>query len=254
MKGIVLITGAANGIGAAIVRKYLKNTDQYIIAIDINGKDLLKTRENISPENQIRFIPLVIDLTKEKEIKQKVMQEIKKRGAIEHVVISHAVGYNNEINEDNKWDHILNVNLHSTQRLLSAIEGDISKNGRVVILSSILGRVGKANNTAYVSSKHALLGLVKALALDWAKRKITVNSVLPCWVDTPMMRKELEPQAAMMGVPLSQMLRKIKKSIPLRQLVSPDDVADTVMYLTSPQAKMITAQSIVIDGGFGCGV
>lgn len=251
MNKVILITGAASGIGAATVGRYLTETDFDVVALDVNLAGLSDLAEAFEHTDKLHC--LAMDLTDEAQIKQALPSLITKLGALHHIVISHAVGIENQITDNDKWDTILGVNLMATQRLLAMLEPQLQEGGRVVVMSSVLGRAGKAANTGYVTSKHALLGLVKALAMDWASRKITVNAVLPCWVDTPMLRNELQPQADLMGLPVKQLVRQIKKRIPLRELISANDVADTVMFLTSPQARMVTAQGIVIDGGFTCG-
>jgi NAD(P)-dependent dehydrogenase (short-subunit alcohol dehydrogenase family) len=253
-KKVALITGAAGGIGAATMGKYINDTDFTVLALDINQEALENTASNYSEEQRSRIHTVVIDLTDSRAVSAVLVPLLDRTGTLHHVVISHAISHDNDITDNDKWDRILDVNLHSSQRLLSLLAHYICDGGRVIVVSSILGRVGKATNTAYVSSKHALLGLVKALAMDWASREITVNAVLPSWVDTPMLRRELEPQAAFLGLTIKQMLRRIKKRIPLRQLISSENVADTIMFLSSPAANMITAQSIVIDGGSGCGI
>lgn len=251
---VVIVTGAAGGIGRATVEKYLVSTEFSVVAIDRNRAAMEELESSICPEQRHRLHSLALDLCDEAAVQSALLGQISRLGSVEHLVVSHAVAIENEIHESDKWDLILNVNLRATQRLLALLDQHLSDGGRVVLLSSVLGRAGKKVNTGYVSSKHALLGLVKALALDWAPRKITVNAVLPCWVDTPMLRTELKPQAALVGVSVDRMIRQIRKRIPLRSLVKAEDVANTIMFLTSPAAALITAQSIVIDGGYGCGV
>jgi NAD(P)-dependent dehydrogenase (short-subunit alcohol dehydrogenase family) len=90
--------------------------------------------------------------------------------------------------------------------------------------------------------------------LDVAPRKITVNAVLPAWVDTPMLRKEIALNAEKIGVDPEQMLRNAKKKIPLKRLTKSEDVANLIAFLASSEASSITAQSFTIDGGFTCGV
>lgn len=253
MKKLVLITGAASGIGRATAEKYLQCSQFNIIAVDSNDEGIADFCRAVDASLRHRLHPVVVDLTDYDAVSQAIAPLIAEYGGVDHVVISHAVSSENHIDENAKWDFILEVNLRSVQRLLSLLHEDIKDGGRVVVLSSILGRAGKIMNSGYVASKHALLGLVKALALDWARRKITVNAVLPCWVDTPMLRQELKQQAAMLGIPVENMLKKIRKQIPLRALITADDVAEVIYFLSSPAANMITAQSLVVDGGYGCG-
>jgi 3-hydroxybutyrate dehydrogenase/3-oxoacyl-[acyl-carrier protein] reductase len=250
----VLITGAANGIGKASVEHYLTTTDFTVIGIDLNEQALTTLKESLLEELRNRLVTISLDLTNEEDCSRCYEQIKSQYQSIDHIVICHGVGYDNDITDNTKWDRILATNLHSTQRLLSFFIDSVTDGGRIVIISSILGRVGQVNNTGYVASKHALLGLTKALALDVARQKITVNAVLPAWVETPMLLEELNKQALQLGVPTQKLIRKAKKQIPLRQLVSPEDVAATIAFLVSPAASMITAQSIIVDGGFTCGV
>ncbi|WP_331351340.1 SDR family oxidoreductase, partial [Cellvibrio sp. UBA7671] len=87
-----------------------------------------------------------------------------------------------------------------------------------------------------------------------APRKITVNAVLPAWVDTTMLRNEIALNAEKIGVDPEQMLRNAKKKIPLKRLTKSEDVANLILFLASNEASSITAQSFTIDGGFTCGV
>ncbi|MDC9620419.1 SDR family oxidoreductase [Xenorhabdus sp. XENO-7] len=242
-----IVTGAASGIGYVVCQK-LVVAGYYVIAIDIEHDGLNQLVEQ-SPE-YIKAIQ--IDLTDENAIINEVFPLIKS-GNLQGIVISHGKDNSNDIGQSDIWDSILATNLYSTQRLLSHVVPEILLGGRVVIISSILGKAGKKHNSAYSASKHALLGLTKSLALDLAERQITVNAVLPSWVDTPMLVKGLEPQAKLLGCSTSALLKRIEKRIPLRRLVSPQDVANTVMFFISHDASMITAQGLVIDGGDSCG-
>ncbi|CDH19382.1 SDR family NAD(P)-dependent oxidoreductase [Xenorhabdus bovienii] len=238
-----IVTGAASGIGFAICQKLI-SFKYYVIAIDIN-RDGLDTLAEQSPEY---IQPLQIDLVDEKAVINELMPLVKER-ELQGIIVSHGKAEDNDIDQNEIWDAVLATNLYATQRLLSHVVPDILSGGRIVIISSILGRIGTKRNTAYCASKHALLGLTKSLALDLAERQITVNAVLPAWVNTPMFVKGLEPQAQLLGCSTSALLKRTAKRIPLRRLVSPQDVANTVMFFISPDADMITAQGLTIDGG-----
>jgi len=250
----ILVTGAANGIGAEIVRKFISQGAENIIIIDRNAEGLESIYTEGSQISQIFVV--VVDLCDEHLLQEKLAPILDEIGVIDTVVISHGIADENLINDNLIWDKVIAVNLTATQRLLSQLEPYISSSGSgsITVISSILGLVGKISNTAYCSSKHALLGLVKGLALDLARRKIRVNSILPSWVDTPMLRREIKKQSNLTGITEKEMFRRIKKRIPLRSLVSTEDVADSVLFFASDKAKMITAQSLVIDGGDGCGL
>ncbi|MEX0446963.1 SDR family NAD(P)-dependent oxidoreductase [Xenorhabdus sp. SGI246] len=243
-----IVTGAASGIGFAVCQQ-LVVAGYYVIAIDIN-LDGLNELVSKSPEY---IHPLQIDLVEEEALTRELVPLVKGR-EIKGIVVSHGKADNNYIDQNDIWDSVLVTNLHSTQRLLSQVVPDIVSGGRIVIISSILGKVGATRNTAYCASKHALLGLTKSLALDLAERQITVNAVLPAWVNTPMLVKGLEPQAQLLGCSTSVLLKRAAKKIPLRRLITPQDVANTVMFFISPNAAMITAQGITIDGGEGGGM
>ncbi len=247
MKNYV-VSGAANGIGKAIVLSLVSQGHQ-VFALDIDEQNLNLLK--VQAPKQIHTFSF--DITDCRAIERALLPVIKEM-MLFGVILSHGIDNEHTISENNIWDRIIAINLTSTQRLLSLLCPAISNKGRVVIISSILGKVGRKNNSAYCASKHALLGITKSLALELAPQGITVNAVLPSWVDTKMLREGLAQQARMVGNTVPLLLKRIGKRIPLGRLVSTEDVAGSVNFLLSPAASMITAQSLVIDGGDGCGV
>ncbi|QCT19985.1 SDR family oxidoreductase [Jejubacter calystegiae] len=247
MKNYV-VSGAANGIGKAIVLSLVREGHQ-VFALDIDEQNLNLLK--LEAPKQIHTY--TIDVTDFRAIERALLPVVKEQ-TLFGVILSHGIDNEHTISENSIWDRIIATNLTSTQRLLSLLCPAISNGGRVVMISSILGKVGRKNNSAYCASKHALLGITKALALELAPQRITVNAVLPSWVDTKMLREGLAQQARMMGNTVPLLLKRIGKRIPLGRLISAEDVAGSVNFLLSPAAVMITAQSLVIDGGDGCGV
>ncbi len=254
LKKIALVTGAASGIGAAVVRQFIGSEQFRVIAVDRNRSGLEALQAELGPAGNDDLTNYTIDLADFSSLNTVLRPAIEALPHVDVVIAGHGIADENQIAQHEIWDKVMAVNLTSTQRLMAVVDSRLRDNGRVVVISSVLGRAGKSANTAYCASKHALLGLAKGLALDWAPRGITVNAILPCWVDTPMLRAESKPQADALGISIDQMMRRLKKRIPLRKLVADTDVADCIAFLVSPQASMITAQSIVIDGGFGCGL
>ena len=250
----VIVTGAASGIGASVARQLAATGNYRILAVDRDETGLKSLRESCNEWYGSRLLTCTVDLADTEAMGQRMSPIIDSLKCIDALVACHGSAADNKIGDREVWDRLLSVNLISNQRLLTLLDQRLSNHGRVVMVSSILGKVGKKDNTAYCTAKHGLLGLVKALALDMAPRGITVNAVLPSWVDTPMLRSELQPQASILGLSIEQLLRRVKKSIPLKRLLTGDDVASCIRFLLSPEASMITAQGIVIDGGFGCGM
>jgi NAD(P)-dependent dehydrogenase (short-subunit alcohol dehydrogenase family) len=243
-----IVTGAANGIGKATCIA-LSQLGYFIVAIDVDGDGLSILNQSI-PNN---LITCNVDMTDSDSLRQALFPVLTSH-KIEGLIICHGIDRENNITESDIWAQIVNVNLLSVQSILALVCPVIMDYGRVVIISSILGKAGKKNNTAYCATKHALLGITKSLALELAERHITVNAILPSWVETNMLYQGLAPQAKKMGCTIDTLLKRIARRIPLQRLIRPEDVSNAVLFLVSKNASMITAQSIVIDGGDGCGV
>jgi 3-hydroxybutyrate dehydrogenase len=125
------------------------------------------------------------------------------------------------------------------------------RHGRIVNLASINGLVGFAGKAGYNSAKHGLVGLTKVTALEGAPHGITANALCPGYVDTPLVRNQLSDLARTRGVPLERVLEEvIYPLVPLRRLLSVDEVARYAVFLASDAAGGITGQAVVIDGGY----
>ena len=121
--------------------------------------------------------------------------------------------------------------------------------GRIVNVASIAGLRGAAYISAYVSSKHAVIGLTRSLALEYATRNITVNAVCPGYVDTDIVKSAVANIVSRTGRSESEALAALISSNPQHRLVEPREVADTVMWLVRPGSESVTGQSIVLAGG-----
>jgi len=141
------------------------------------------------------------------------------------------------------------VNLTGTWRVLRAALPFLAHGGRVVNVSSVTGRFGVAGMAAYATSKHGLIGLTRSLALELAPRKITVNAVCPGWVDTEMGRSGIARMAKGFGKSFEETFAFAGKMAPLGEVLAPDEVAGLVVYLASADARNVTGQAVVIDGG-----
>jgi 3-hydroxybutyrate dehydrogenase len=123
--------------------------------------------------------------------------------------------------------------------------------GRIINIASINGLVGFAGKAAYNSAKHGLIGLTKVAALEGAASGITVNALCPGYVDTPLVRNQLQDLADNRGIALENVLEEvIYPLVPQRRLLDPKEIADYAVFLASNQGRSITGQAVVIDGGY----
>jgi 3-hydroxybutyrate dehydrogenase len=248
----LLITGAAQGLGAAIATMAARAGAKTLVLADLSAERLADVAQAVREAGAAcRLCPL--DVADRAAVKQALGELGRTLGPLDGLVNNAGVSDENELEDEAAWDRVIGINLNGTYNVTVAALPYLADGGRVVNISSILGRAGKVRNTAYSASKHGVLGLTKSLALDLAPRKITVNAVLPAWVDTPMLRQELARQASLIGAETAHLLRNARRNIPLRRLVEAEEAAALVGFLLSDAAAAITAQGITIDAGFMCG-
>ena len=147
------------------------------------------------------------------------------------------------------WLDIIQTNLVGAYYVTRAAVPHIPSGGRVIMISSVLGKFGVPGYTAYCSAKTALIGFTRALALELAPRKITVNSLCPGWTDTEMARASMRDIAAAANISVEEFKREAMARVPLGEMVQPEEVADLVAFLCAPSGDKITAQAISICGG-----
>ena len=147
------------------------------------------------------------------------------------------------------WREVLATNLDGVFHTLAASHAAIASGGRVIAVSSGLGKQGRAGYAAYTASKHGVIGLVRALAKEWAPRSICVNAVCPGWVDTEMALADLSRSAIAQRGSSADARREAEGAIPLGRFVTPEEVAELIAWLASPGASAMTGQAMNISGG-----
>ena len=227
---VVLITGAARGIGRATAIEFAKNNAK-VIAVSRTRDDLIKLQKQF-PEN-IEIWDL--DITSD--------EFIKKMGSLERLdVCINNAGVNRpkliEDVDDTTLDLMLDLNVRATFRTSKVAVKLMKKNkeGVIINVTSQMGHVGSPTRTVYCLTKHAVEGLTKALAVE-----IRVCSIAPTFADTPMTKPMFEDE---------KFKNFVYGMIPMKNLVDVQDIVDGILYLCSPQAKMITGTSLLIDGGW----
>jgi ketoreductase len=250
---IALVTGAAQGIGRETALAFADRGVGHLVLLDVARAPLMTLAGELE-EKGVRATCCVVDIRQRKEVRAMLKRDLRELGRLDILVNNAGVSDENDAEDVDGWLRVLDINLNGPFTVTAACLEHLSEGGRIINVSSILGRAGKIRNTAYCASKHGLLGYTKALALELAPRRITVNAILPGWIDTPLLQRELGALAIQMGAEPRQVVRNARKSIPLKRLVEAREAASLIAFLASDQAAAITAQSFTIDGGYTCGM
>ena len=236
MKKNALITGATGGIGLAIVEVLSKKFNLILVAR--NEKKL----DEISSKNSSVLKCMKCDLSDVNEIKVLTDKIIKDKINVD-ILVNNA-GINNDslflrMNSD-KWEDVIKTNLTSNFHLTNQISKLMIKQrwGRIINITSVVGHTGNVGQANYSASKAGIIGMSKSIALELAKRNITVNCISPGFIESNMTDLLSENQK-----------ESILKKIPLESIGSPYDVAYCVNFLASEESRYITGETIHVNGG-----
>lgn len=236
MTKTILVTGASKGIGRAIAHKL--GQDGYTVVVHYNS-DKAGAQETLDTLGGKGWL-MGFDISDRDGCRAALEADMGVHGPYWGVVLNAGIARDTAFPamEDEDWDRVIDTNLDGFYNVLRPIVMPMvsaRKGGRIVTLSSVSGLVGNRGQVNYSAAKAGIVGATKALALELAKRAITVNCVAPGLIETGMIA----------DVPLDEAM----KMIPMRRLGQPDEVAGLVSFLCSDAAGYITRQVISINGG-----
>jgi NAD(P)-dependent dehydrogenase (short-subunit alcohol dehydrogenase family) len=248
---VALVTGGGTGIGKAIGLKMAKNRAK--VAIGSRNRSHLASAAPEFEALGLSLLPISMDVRNKSDIQRAVNEIVSKWGAI-HILVNNA-GISGlsliDDPDDTKWFNIVDTNLNGmflvTKEVLKRMPDH--DGGRVINISSVLGKFGVPGYTAYCTTKHGMIGFTRALALEVVGRGITVNTVCPGWVDTEMATQGINETARFLGITPEQFRAQAVAGVPIKRFLEADEVAELVCYLASDHAKGITGQAINICGG-----
>ena len=250
-KKVVIITGAAMGLGLAAARE-LASQGADLTLVDYNEKNLIEAKEEISKQFPgVRIIAVVADVSKEDAVKNYVDVTVKTFGRIDGLYNNAGIeGKQAGMTEYdlNVFRKVVDINLMGVYFGMRYVIPMMQKQkyGRIVNVASVGGIRGVLNQTPYVATKHAVSGMTKSAALEYGKDGITTNAIAPGAILTPMVAeafKQVNPQDPRAAE------ADYAKSNPTRRLGVPEEVAKVVAFLLSDDASYVSGQTIAIDGG-----
>jgi 3-hydroxybutyrate dehydrogenase len=242
MGRVALVTGAASGIGRAIAQR-LVHEGWDVLAVDLRA------------DGEIPGSPFAADLTTRSGNHEAIAAAIGRFGRRDAVIPNAGVQYVSPIEDfpEDRWDAIVALLLTSPFLLAKAAWPHLKASGdaRFIAIASVHGLVASPFKAAYVSSKHGLIGLVKALALEGAEHGISVTAVCPAAVRTPLVESQIPDLAKNYGMSEERALTDVLlASQAIKRLIEPDEVAATVSFLLSPAGRAFTGTPVTMDQGW----
>jgi 3-hydroxybutyrate dehydrogenase len=244
-----LVTGASRGIGEAISRRFGREGAR--VALAARNEDACRRIAGEIGAAGGEAFAVRCDVTDARSIEDAVAAVVERFGRIDVLVNNAGLGGPTPLDDpdDSRWNAILATNLTGVFRVTRAVVPHMPDGGRIVNLSSVVGRFGVAGLSAYSATKHGVIGLTRTFALELAARQITVNAMCPGWVETDMAREGYQRIAERVGSTEEKGREIAAKMAPLRRIVEPEEIAGLAAYLASDDARSLTGQAIVLDGG-----
>jgi 3-hydroxybutyrate dehydrogenase len=246
---VALVTGGGRGIGRAIAVALSRSGARLVVA----GRTAPEQAAGDLRAAGAEALAVACDVTSARSVAGAFAAARDRFGAVDILVNNAGIASSAPVLkiDDDQWSHMLDVNLTGTFRCTQAALPDMLARGfgRIINIASVAGRVGFAYTAAYCAAKHGVLGLTRAVALEVARKGITVNAICPGWVDTEMTAASVARIVQTTGRTPEDARRTLEAMNPQRRLIQPEEVAAVAVFLAGEEAHGITGQAIDVDGG-----
>lgn len=247
----ILITGAGSGLGQGLSTYFAKKNNK-IIVTDISDQTCQKTVSMIN-SNQGQADTFTLDVKSERNV-ESLLEFLEERN-VDILINNAGLQYVSKLEEfpQQKWDEIIDIMLKGTCLLTKAVLPKMKAQnfGRIINIGSIHSMVASPFKSAYIAAKHGILGFSKGIALETADTDITINTICPSYIYTPLVEGQIKNQASEHGMSENDVIQKIMlEPMPKKTFISVDEVGAAADFLISDMARNITGQTIVIDGGW----
>lgn len=246
-----LVTGASRGIGLAIAKTLAK--EGATVLLSARKREALDAAvRDIAASGGIAYA-IACDVTDAAAIAGLAAEIQREHGPLD-ILVSNA-GFAESapfVRTDRElWDRTIALNLTAAYEITQAFLPSMlaARSGRVIYIASVAGKVGAPYVTAYCAAKHGLIGLTKALALEVARKGVTVNAVCPSYVDTDMTGRSIDNIVQKTSMTPEAARAAIEQQNPQHRLIAPEEVANAVLYLASPAARGVNGQALNLCGG-----
>lgn len=242
-----LITGGGTGIGAAVARHFA-----------LAGANVLITGRRLPPLQAVAeaygCVAFCADSSILEQCRQAVARTVELWGGLDILVSNAGVIYEGSAVEQklDQWQQTLDVNITGVMNMAREAIPVMVRGGAIVNISSVAGLASGRDMASYVTSKTAVLGLTRSLALDCGPLRIRVNALCPGWVKTPMSDEEMAALAASKDITVEQAVADSTRYLPLQRMANPNEIATCVEFLASDMASFVTGVTLVADGGGDC--
>jgi NAD(P)-dependent dehydrogenase (short-subunit alcohol dehydrogenase family) len=241
-----LITGGGTGIGAAIARRFV----EVGAAVLITGRRR-EPLQRLSEEIGCHFC--ICDVADFAQCQTAVNSAIECLGGLDILVANAGVLFEGSVMEQDlaQWQSSLDINVTGVMNMARAVLPAMEQNraGAIVNVASVAAMASGPGVSSYVTSKTAVLGLTRSLAVDYGPMGIRVNSLCPGWVRTPMSDEEMKVLARKRGISVEEATREVTRFLPLGRMAEVEEIADCAEFLASERSSFVTGTTLLADGG-----
>jgi NAD(P)-dependent dehydrogenase (short-subunit alcohol dehydrogenase family) len=249
MSRTVVVTGGGRGIGRAIALSFAE-PGAHVVITARTASELDRTAADIHAKGA-HATAITMDVSDEASVAHGFGTLHGQVKDVQVLINNAGVGGGEIVQGSDiaRWKRTIDTNLTGMYLVTRQIIPLMAQGGRIINLSSVLGRFGAPGYTAYCASKHGVIGFTRALSLETLKRKITVNAVAPGWVETDMAALGMAQGATYSKTSFDEFKDRQISSVPIKRIIDPAEVAALVRFLCSPDASAITGQTYNICGG-----